>query len=276
MPIFCTRKIWQSGNHGRIGETNTGNGTSQLINASTCPQPSEKSFIAPSSVPVKKTPSIKDIIEPPTPIQKTTLSETEEVKMVETPVIQNHVIEKENKEISPPISLAETKIIVEEEPEEENFKEDCAVDEMEDEVLEEQETMLTAQDEKINPQHKNDDLQDLFSEQWKKMFDLIFGKIPLIYFPLKDDVPVLKNNIIVVQVKNAIQKEHFESRLRLALEYLRNNFSETLENIEIVVNEKLEGKKIIYNSYDKLNNLKEQNAELSEFLDILKLKVKDS
>ncbi|MEG2070353.1 MAG: hypothetical protein RR034_03150 [Bacteroidales bacterium] len=276
MPIFCTRKIWQSGNHGRIGETNTGNGTSQLINASTCPQPSEKSFIAPSSVPVKKTPSIKDIIEPPTPIQKTTLSETEEVKTVETPVIQNHVIEKENKEISPPISLAETKIIVEEEPEEENFKEDCAVDEMEDEVLEEQETMLTAQDEKINPQHKNDDLQDLFSEQWKKMFDLIFGKIPLIYFPLKDDVPVLKNNIIVVQVKNAIQKEHFESRLRLALEYLRNNFSETLENIEIVVNEKLEGKKIIYNSYDKLNNLKEQNAELSEFLDILKLKVKDS
>jgi hypothetical protein len=78
-----------------------------------------------------------------------------------------------------------------------------------------------------------------------------------------------------VVVKNDIQKEHFESKTREVLAFLRTNYDEQIEDIRVETNEKLETKKIIYDIKDKLQNFKEQNEEFEDFLHILDLKIKD-
>jgi precorrin-2 methylase len=107
------------------------------------------------------------------------------------------------------------------------------------------------------------------------MFNQIFASVPTIYYPLKETVPQIENNIIKVIVKNEIQKEHFETKTREVLEYLRTHFDEKIEDIQVETNEKIKKKKIIYDVKDKLQNFKEQNEEFEDFLHILELKIKD-
>ena len=113
-----------------------------------------------------------------------------------------------------------------------------------------------------------------FQEQWRVMFEQIFASVPTIYFPLKESLPKIENNIITVDVKNEIQKEHFEAKAREVLEFLRTHYDEKIEDIVVETNEQLETKKIIYDIKDKLQNFKEQNDEFEEFLQVLDLKIK--
>jgi hypothetical protein len=114
-----------------------------------------------------------------------------------------------------------------------------------------------------------------FSENWKIMFNHVFFSVPTIYIPLKDSLPEIENNIIKVMVKNEIQKEHFEAKIRDVLEFLRTHFNEEVENIIVEANEQMETKKIIYDIKDKLQNFKEQNVEFEDFIQILDLKIKE-
>ena len=114
-----------------------------------------------------------------------------------------------------------------------------------------------------------------FPEQWRAMFNHVFVSVPTIFIPLKDILPEIENNVIKVVVKNDIQKEHFEAKIREALEYLRTHYNEQIDDILVKTNEKLETKKIIYDVKDKLQNFKEQNEEFEDFLQILELKMKD-
>jgi len=107
------------------------------------------------------------------------------------------------------------------------------------------------------------------------MFECVFASVPTIYIPLKETLPKIENNIITVTVKNDVQKEHFEAKIREVLEFLRTHFNERIEDIVVETNELLETKKIIYDVKDKLQNFKEQNAEFEDFLQILDLKIKD-
>jgi len=107
------------------------------------------------------------------------------------------------------------------------------------------------------------------------MFELVFASVPTIYFPLKNSVPEIDNNIINLTVKNEIQKEHFEAKKREVLEYLRTHYSEQIEDVVVGANEQMETKKIIYDIKDKLQNFKEQNVEFDDFLQILDLKIKE-
>jgi hypothetical protein len=110
---------------------------------------------------------------------------------------------------------------------------------------------------------------------WHTMFQQVFASVPTIYYPLKETLPQIENNIIKVTVKNDIQKEHFEAKKREVLEYLRTHCDEKIEDVEVTTNEKMETKKIIYDVKDKLQNFKEQNEEFEDFLQILDLKIKD-
>jgi len=114
-----------------------------------------------------------------------------------------------------------------------------------------------------------------FPTHWHAMFEHVFKSVPTIYIPLKETLPKIENNIIKVIVKNEIQKEHFEAKIREVLEFLRSHFNEQIEGVIVEANEQLETKKIIYDVKDKLQNFKEQNAEFEEFLQILDLKIKD-
>lgn len=119
-------------------------------------------------------------------------------------------------------------------------------------------------------------IDEKFAEKWTEMFELLFREIPTIYYPLEKVIPPIKDNIITVTVKNELMKENFESRIRLALEYLRNHYSPQVNDIQVVVKTDEKPKeKLIYDTQDKMNDLRIQNPDLPEFLDILKLSAKD-
>ena len=64
-------------------------------------------------------------------------------------------------------------------------------------------------------------------------------------------------------------------RKRAVLEYWRSHFTINVDDIEIVTNEHLETKKMIYSSEDKMQNLAEQNAAFPDFLRELNFRIKD-
>jgi len=166
---------------------------------STAPQQSTRGFVAPTSVPIKKTPNITDIIE-----VRREEGESGRKK------VENEEIEKHTE----------------------------------------------------------------FSSSWQTMFNQVFASVPTIYIPLKDSIPEINNNIIKVIVKNDVQKEHFEAKIREVLEFLRTHYDEKIEDVTVESNEKLVTKKIIYDVKDKLQNFKEQNEEFEDFLQILDLAIK--
>ena len=117
--------------------------------------------------------------------------------------------------------------------------------------------------------------QSDFPTQWRTMFEQVFASVPTIYFTLKETLPNIENSIVKVTVKNEIQKEHFEAKIREVLEFLRNHYNEQIEDIIVETNEQMKTKKIIYDVKDKLQNFKKQNEEFEDFLQILDLKIKD-
>ena len=118
-------------------------------------------------------------------------------------------------------------------------------------------------------------VDEKFKEAWSTMFELLFREIATIYYPLKGVVPTIEHNIIKVKVKNESMKENFESRIRLALEYLRNNYDPRIDDIQVEVDAQTETVKVIYDTQDKMNDLRSENPDLPEFLKILNLSAKD-
>ena len=119
-------------------------------------------------------------------------------------------------------------------------------------------------------------VDEKFKDAWGTMFELLFREIATIYYPLKGMVPTIQQNVIQVKVKNEMMKENFESRIRLALEYLRNNYDPRIDNINVEVDAQTEATaKVIYDTQDKMNDLRSQNPDLPDFLKILNLSAKD-
>lgn len=115
-----------------------------------------------------------------------------------------------------------------------------------------------------------------FMEAWHTMFELLFREIATIYYPLKEMVPSIQHNVIQVKVRNEMMKENFESRVRLALEYLRNNYDPRIDDIRVEVDSVSEPvTKVIYDTQDKMNDLSRENPDLPDFVKILNLSAKD-
>lgn len=114
-----------------------------------------------------------------------------------------------------------------------------------------------------------------FSKLWIDLFESIFKNIPTIYFPLKEYVPTIKNNNIEIHLKNELQKEHFEPKVREILAFFRSQFIEELEDVIIHVDETFTPRKVIYDTSDKMKNLSEQNPNFEDFTSILELRVKE-
>lgn len=114
-----------------------------------------------------------------------------------------------------------------------------------------------------------------FTQHWETLFEDLFKHIPILYFPLKGYIPEIMDNKIHLNLKNQIQKEHFEPKIREVLAYLRTHYSDLIEDVIINVDETVVTRKIIYDTVDKLKNLNEQNQNFEEFNSILNLKVKD-
>lgn len=113
------------------------------------------------------------------------------------------------------------------------------------------------------------------AEEWNKMLNIIFEKFPTIHHPLKDILPDLKENKMLVKVKNNIQLEHFTAKKREVLAYLREHVTPSIEDVSVILDTNLVSKKILYDHKEKLDYLREENAEISNFIEILKLTIKE-
>ncbi len=127
----------------------------------------------------------------------------------------------------------------------------------------------------VTPDASNNKPEEVFQNCWHQLFEELFANNPMIYHPLKDQMPALEDGIIKIEVLNDFQKDQMEMRKRAVLEYWRNHFSTNVDDLEITTNEHIEVKKIIYSSDDKLANMQEQNPALLSFLNELNFRIRD-
>ena len=207
------------------------------------PQQSQKAFISPSGVPIKKTPSIVDIVE------DKTIKEVESNIKKEVEPIQQVQVVPEIIEVKEEIQKNETEV-------------DLPIDEEEELVSVE---ISTPQEVDLS----------LFPKYWNEMFETVFKDIPTIYYPLKEYVPTIQDNVIEINLKNDLQKDHFDPKIREVLSYLRTNFNDAIEDIVVRVDESVVTRKVIYDTADKMKNLAEQNPSFEDFNAILELRVKE-
>jgi len=243
---------------------------------STTPQQSTRGFVAPSSAPIKKTPDIGDIIGEREKGEKEQ-GEGTKARMGESTKEEDRmeVDEKSPSNFEGVSGEAGRGSLYENKPTEAKPQPNEGIA---GQARNDGEKFLLLSEEKVadggSPPDDGRGDND-FPTHWHTMFNHIFHSVPTIYIPLKETLPKIENNIIKVTVKNEVQKEHFEAKIRDVLEFLRTHFNEQIEEIIVEANEQLETKKIIYDVKDKLQNFKEQNAEFEDFLQILDLKIKD-
>ena len=311
MQIICIRKDnKRSGNHGR--ENNLEENGKQPTNGnrvSMKPQITQSGFVNPNTLTSKKTIPIKDVVkDSPTDQvkpaakneEKECNEETEVVDVVEkiaektTGSFDKETTEKVDGEVNGEVSVSEDvgREIggeiggeVDREVDREVVKEVRSeaggattesqslsdVSEEEDSDLEESEVLST--DEQI-PDHTTTP-QTLSTDVWNEMLSVVFEKFPTIHHPLKDIPPDFQDNKIVVKVKSNIQFEHFKGKKNEVLAYLREHVKFPIDDISILVDANLETKKIIYDNKEKLDYLREENADISNFMEILKLTIKE-
>ena len=230
---------------------------------STIPQQSMRTFVPPSTTPVKKPLSVKEFMEDiHTPTVKEVLPEIAPQKNI-SPTTQG------NREIgNREIGNKET-----------GNKEIENIGNGEQGTRNEEQKIENTEPRTTNPESRTPNLeinnQELFLKCWKEVIDLNFQKQPTVYFTLKEYQPEIVNNIIYLTVKNELQKEEIEEKKRILIAYLRNNYKNEIEDIEILVNEEMESKVKLLDERDKLKLLHEQNNSLSDFMKILNLNLKE-
>ena len=216
----------------------------------TAPQQSTRSFVAPVTGSVKQSVSVKEymtdiqapIVKEPENIPQENILDNKELN--DTATTTTEIIEvPEAAEVTKAVEVSETPL-----PEPRNSESEIP-----------------------NPEPS----KDLFLTHWKEAIDLHFQKQPTVYFTLKEYQPEITNNIIYLTVKNELQKEEIEEKKRALIIYLRNNYKNEIEDIEILVNEEMESKIKLLDERDKLKLLHEQNSSLSDFMKILNMNIKE-
>lgn len=233
-------------------------------------------------MPVKKIPKISDLVKDPEPVKEHADSSSAE-KTVELSALEDTTTvqgtETQLKQIQQESAAPAENIS---EPQSDNQENLSSVDteNVETSALSDAQSvdvLLTEKTENVAETTVEElSVDEKFKASWGTMFELLFREIATIYYPLKGMVPEIKHNVIHVKVKNESMKENFESRTRLALEYLRNNYDSRIDGIKVEVDAQTETvNKVIYDTQDKMNDLKRENPDLPEFLKILNLSAKD-
>lgn len=234
------------------------------------PQQSTKSFTSPAGVPIKKTPPIIDIIQENVP-KETPIVKPEEQQEVIAVVQESETIEEPQTESSIEIetSIEPESVQIETVTTPEISNSSVEIESVQLDPIVPVESIVSSSNE-LKTEEDNS-----FAFHWGNLFKEYFTRIPIIFFPLKEYIPQLKENIIYVDLKNENQKEHFEPKIREILSYLRTHYSDLIEDIVVNVDETIVTRKVIYDTADKMKNLNEQNINFEEFSNILNLKVKE-
>ena len=265
------------------------------------PQPQEP-IPTPTKVPVPQaetqTPVSEDVafqtspeeIVEPQPIQN----------VVETPSVQNAAVAQTDPEVTVPQPGPEESVAVftpQETPEADNLTEvddldddddadpdhdnllpydDISGEKTESVLVEEPRPQEAPQEPVIVKRPPADPEEDpaTFQIFWESMVEAIFADMPTLHEPLKHYHPVRKENILIIPVKNDIQENDFAPRKHQVLRYLRDNWDEALDDIEVKLEVNMETKKFILDDNDKLNALREQNPDVVDFIRSLNLRIK--
>lgn len=108
---------------------------------------------------------------------------------------------------------------------------------------------------------------------WNTLVDLIFEKVPTLKSFLKFKVPEMKEFNAVLVLKNEIQCDDFNSKKVEVLRYLRNNFDQRINDIDVVLEERPDDTKYVLTEDDKLDELRKQNPDMNGFINILNLRL---
>ncbi len=285
MQTINIKQKLQSGNHGSDSETKKNDDKAP----GWMPKQSKQKFVAPVINPVKKSPSLKEIIKD-TSIQD---QKNEEIQP------------KENNTLKPDTNLPEIENEVKNEITDTSFANDSQDDNSSSESQKEIENqsnrvnignsqIIPKAPEEISSESKVELVQEEipdninqgetqpdqessldFMSHWNNMLDVVFDKVPTVYFSLKNNLPDILDNDILITVKNELQKGEIEMRQRDILSYLRNNFNNEIEKIKIIIDADLESKVVILDNREKIRILKEQNTDIVNFIEILKLKTNE-
>lgn len=207
------------------------------------PSQSRKVFVAPDSV-LKSSPSIKSLITEPTvaPIAPTTPAATPSpsspasAPSLTPPTPANVVESKPEPPVTQPTTLNTTPTP--------------------------NPTPTDATAEKIP-----------FEQNWLRMVETLFATTPTLYASLKNSIPDVEQKIVQLKLRNDRQKEDFMLKKIDALRLLREG-DNSLNDIEVILDTQTSTKKYIIDDSDKLDEMKKQNADLEDFLQILSLRVK--
>ncbi len=257
MPTTYTAFVLRSGNHGRENNSNQSSVEETITNGGK-PRLSSAKFVAPTSIASKKTSSIKDVVNDPPLPQTPIINPTDEKNIIPPTEVEDVQVEIK--------SMASDEIpeVSEKLPISDKFEE--KKEEKVEEKLEEKEI------EETKESAENNEKLTLF---WNEMLYSIFEDVPAIRFPLKDHPPTFEENIVYVRVNSNFLQDHFDRKKREVLAYFRQYYDSTIEDISVVIDTQIESKKIIYDNKDKLDYLRNQNPQMTSFIDILKLTIKD-
>ena len=236
------------------------------------PTPSTQSFITPTAT-VKSGPSIKNLIHDPVPAPQVTADTVTPQDATSTPPAPTQPVE------TPLEVVTAAPAVIEPEPEPTVATEPVG-NEPVTEVEEAPANLPQEADEAVEPTVKRppadpDADPETFQQFWETMVDALFTDMPTLHEPLKHYHPMRKENILIIPVKNDIQENAFAPRKHQVLAYLRQNWDETLDDIEVKLDISMETKKYILDDNDKLNALREQNPDIADFIKSLNLRIKN-
>mgnify|MGYP006990035238 CR=1 FL=1 len=223
------------------------------------PRQSSRNFVPPPTNAVKKSPSIKEYINDAPIVKATEKPETENVpESIDLSTVIPPTVEAKEPDIENPLPDVPAEI---------EITGTCQGAEAE----KVQELSTVSEEENILPTPE----AESFEVHWSKVVDTCFQKLPTVYYSLKEYLPEITNQTLVIKVRNMLQKEQIEEKTREIMAYLRNHYDNSINGMEVLIDEELETKVKILDNRDKLNILNEQNNSLPEFMKILNLVIKE-
>lgn len=106
------------------------------------------------------------------------------------------------------------------------------------------------------------------------MTDAVFSQVPTVHATLKLNVPQLDDNTIRITLKNERQLDDFSIKKQAVLQYLRSHFEEGIDDVVAEVDTEMETQRYILDDKDKLDELRVQNPDITDFIKVLNLRIR--
>jgi hypothetical protein len=112
-----------------------------------------------------------------------------------------------------------------------------------------------------------------FGQSWVAMCNSILSGVPTLYHLFINNIPEYENHNITVTVNNGIAEAFFVDKKREILSWMRSNFNAEIEDVILDIQAEAVQKKFLLSNREQAELLHQQNSELSDFINLLGLKL---